>query len=99
MDRGMGKNTNQQVSKSASQRVSGSASQPASGSAGQSGGGLRAPAARPYGRLETTGPAQTRPATPDQPKKQIYEGYVKNGVVHLLEGELPDGIFVKIVRE
>ena len=91
MDRGMGKNTNQQVSGSASQRVSGSASQPASG--------LRAPAARPYGKLETTGPTQVRPATPDQPKKQIYEGYVKNGVVHLLEGELPDGIFVKIVRE
>jgi len=24
---------------------------------------------------------------------------VKGGVVHLLEGELPDGIFVKIIRE
>jgi len=24
---------------------------------------------------------------------------VKGGVVHLLEGELPDGIFVKVVRE
>jgi len=23
---------------------------------------------------------------------------VKDGVVHLLEGELPDGIFVKIIR-
>lgn len=63
------------------------------------GAGLRAPAARPYGRLETSGPAQPRPATPDQPKKQILEGYVKGGVVHLLNGELPDGIFVKIVRE
>jgi ribonuclease HI len=31
--------------------------------------------------------------------KQVIEGYVKGGVVHLLEGELPDGIFVKIVRE
>jgi probable phosphoglycerate mutase len=30
---------------------------------------------------------------------QILEGYVKDGVVHLLGGELPDGIFVKIVRE
>ncbi|MGB6687779.1 MAG: ribonuclease HI family protein [Terracidiphilus sp.] len=30
---------------------------------------------------------------------QVLEGYVKGGVVHLLEGELPDGIFVKIVRE
>jgi hypothetical protein len=24
---------------------------------------------------------------------------VKDGVVHLLEGELPDGIFVKVIRE
>lgn len=62
-------------------------------------GTLRAAAARPYGKLETSGPAQSRPATPDQPKKQILEGYVKGGVVHLLGGELPDGIFVKIVRE
>ena len=33
------------------------------------------------------------------PNRQVFEGYVKGGVVHLLEGELPDGIFVKIVRE
>jgi ribonuclease HI len=31
--------------------------------------------------------------------RQVIEGYVKDGVVHLLEGELPDGIFVKVVRE
>ena len=31
--------------------------------------------------------------------RQVLEGYVKDGVVHLLEGELPDGIFVKVVRE
>jgi probable phosphoglycerate mutase len=30
---------------------------------------------------------------------QTFEGYVKGGVVHLLEGELPDGIFVKITRK
>jgi probable phosphoglycerate mutase len=44
----------------------------------------------------------TRPAarpTPPKPERQILEGYVKNGVVHLLEGELPEGIFVKVVRE
>jgi probable phosphoglycerate mutase len=34
-----------------------------------------------------------------KPVRQILEGYVKNGVVHVLEGELPDGIFVKIIRE
>jgi probable phosphoglycerate mutase len=34
-----------------------------------------------------------------KPTRQILEGYVKGGVVHLLEGELPEGIFVKIIRE
>jgi probable phosphoglycerate mutase len=60
--------------------------------------GLRAPAARPYGRLETT-PLQHLPAAAPKPPRQVLEGYVKDGVVHLLSGELPDGVFVKIVRE
>ncbi len=34
-----------------------------------------------------------------QVQRQVLEGFVKNGVVHILEGELPDGIFVKILRE
>jgi probable phosphoglycerate mutase len=29
----------------------------------------------------------------------VLEGFVKGGVVHLLEGELPEGIFVKVVKE
>jgi probable phosphoglycerate mutase len=46
-------------------------------------------------------PAVNRPAPPPaaKPARQVLEGYVKDGVVHLLGGELPDGIFVKIVRE
>jgi len=36
---------------------------------------------------------------PAKPARQVLEGYVKGGVVHLVEGELPDGIFVKIIRE
>jgi probable phosphoglycerate mutase len=46
-------------------------------------------------------PAAPRPAPHPsaKPARQILEGYVKDGVVHLLGGELPDGIFVKIVRE
>jgi len=36
---------------------------------------------------------------PPRPPKQILEGYVKNGVVHLLGGELPEGAFVKIIKE
>ena len=39
------------------------------------------------------------PAPAAKPTRQILEGYVKDGVVHLLEGELPDGIFVKVIRE
>ena len=31
--------------------------------------------------------------------RQVLEGFVKNGVVHPIDGELPEGIFVKIVRE
>ena len=56
--------------------------------------------------LQTSAPATTAPH-PAQPKlpqarqaqPQVLEGFVKNGVVHLIEGELPDGIFVKIIRD
>ncbi len=34
-----------------------------------------------------------------KPPRLILDGYVKGGVVHLLEGELPEGAFVKIIRE
>jgi probable phosphoglycerate mutase len=48
----------------------------------------------------TATPYPTRPAPPAaKPERLVLEGYVKDGVVHLLGGELPDGIFVKIVRE
>jgi len=64
------------------------ASQRVSGSASQ-------PVSRP------ASPAASRPAPQPsvKPTRQVLEGYVKGGVVHLLGGELPDGIFVKIVRE
>jgi probable phosphoglycerate mutase len=39
------------------------------------------------------------PAPAARPARQVLEGYVKGGVVHLLEGELPDGIFVKVICE
>jgi hypothetical protein len=29
----------------------------------------------------------------------MFRGLVKNGVVHVLGGELPDGIFVKVIPE
>jgi probable phosphoglycerate mutase len=39
-------------------------------------------------------PAAKSPAPP-----QTLEGYVKNGVVHLLEGDLPEGTFVKVIAK
>jgi ribonuclease HI len=52
------------------------------------------------GMGRTSAKAATTPATPKPPQpRQVLEGFVKNGVVHLIEGELPDGIFVKIIRE
>jgi len=62
------------------------------------------PAGPPFSeaaRPQAARPAASRPTPPAATKapRQVLEGYVKNGVVHLLEGELPDGIFVKIIRE
>jgi ribonuclease HI len=66
---------------------------------------------RGMGRTSTPQPASsstqpaasnssTRPTPAKAPQpKQVLEGFVKNGVVHLIEGELPEGIFVKIIRE
>ena len=48
-------------------------------------------------------PPVARVASPaaavERPPRLVLEGYVKDGVVHLLEGELPDGVFVKVIRE
>ncbi len=38
-------------------------------------------------------------SSPQRPTRQVFEGLVKNGVIHLIEGELPDGILVKVIRE
>src|SRR5947207_6308843 len=55
------------------------------------------PAPQPTGRPAVSDPRRSNP--PAKPDRQVLEGYVKDGVVHLLEGELPDGIFVKVIRE
>ncbi len=60
-----------------------------------SGGATHAAAAS--SRNDRHGAAKSTPQS--RPERQVLEGYVKDGVVHLLEGELPDGIFVKVVRE
>lgn len=83
MDRGMGKAGNK-----------GTREQDSSRSDTPGAGGVRANA---YEKPPVR-PGQATANPPRQPR-QILEGYVKDGVVHPLEGELPDGIFVKIVRE
>jgi len=48
------------------------------------------------------GSASQHPVSPahlSKAPRQVFEGLVKNGVVHLIEGELPDGILVKVIRE
>ena len=56
---------------------------------------------RGMGRGKPEGvPAKTAsPATRREPPPQAMKGYVKGGVVHLIEGELPDGTFVKILPD
>jgi ribonuclease HI len=50
-------------------------------------------------------PRDERQGTRDKGKpvpkaeRVVLEGYVKNGVVHLLNGELPEGVFVKVTRD
>ncbi|MFP5236791.1 MAG: ribonuclease HI family protein [Acidobacteriota bacterium] len=83
MDRGMGKTGNKGT------REQENTSRGAGGATGVRANAYEKPPARP---------GQSAPNQP-KPPRQVLEGYVKNGVVHLLEGELPDGIFVKIVRE
>ena len=80
---------NEAMDKGMGRGGSGSAvGQPVSGSAG------RQRAATP----QSAGPDHGK-SQPLKPPRQVLEGYVKNGVVHILEGELSDGVFVKIVRE
>ena len=55
--------------------------------------------ANAYARKDSTKPTQQPGAGAPRQPRLVLEGYVKDGVVHMLEGELPDGTFVKIVRE
>ncbi|HVZ82030.1 MAG TPA: ribonuclease HI family protein [Terracidiphilus sp.] len=53
---------------------------------------------RGMGRNQGTGPRDQGSAVP-KPQRQVFGGLVKDGVVHLLDGELPDGVLVKVIRE
>jgi ribonuclease HI len=46
---------------------------------------------------QNASPGVPRSAKQEQPK--TYKGFTKGGVVHLIEGELPDGIFVRIIPD
>lgn len=59
----------------------------------------RPPAADPSRATGPSGAVPRQTQSPPRPQKQILEGYVKDGLVHLLNGELPDGTFVKIIKE
>ena len=85
MDRGMGKSAIPQVGK------------PADFEAARQ--QFSRPASQPASRIATPHAPRPAPQPVDKPARLILEGYVKDGVVHLLGGELPDGIFVKIIRE
>lgn len=84
MDRGMGKNHGG-----------------ARGAGGVGGARADAYARPPAGQRagESAGQRVSKPAGGPKEPRLVLDGYVKDGVVHLLEGELPDGIFVKVVRE
>jgi len=51
---------------------------------------------RGMGRAPAASPAAAAPPTP---KAAMFRGFVKGGVVHVLGGDLPDGIFVKVIPE
>jgi ribonuclease HI len=59
-------------------------------------GSQRPGSARPAG----VGSAAGSPQAPAHREPQrVLKGYVKGGVVHLIEGELPDGVFVKVMLD
>ena len=52
------------------------------------------------GRPSNAGTSENgRSASASPEKPPVLRGFVKGGVVHLIEGELPDGVFVRITPE
>jgi probable phosphoglycerate mutase len=54
---------------------------------------------RGMGRTPAARPAPAPASAPPPSKPVMLRGLVKGGVVHVLGGELPDGIFVKVIPE
>jgi ribonuclease HI len=54
------------------------------------------------GRVRTEGgqgPNGSAAAGPRNEPQKTYKGFTKGGVIHLIEGELPDGVFVRIIPD
>jgi probable phosphoglycerate mutase len=56
-----------------------------------------APPAPISGGASPRGAVQSKNLPSAAAPKQVLEGYVKDGVVHLLEGDLPNGTFVNVI--
>jgi probable phosphoglycerate mutase len=54
---------------------------------------------RSAGPGASTRPEASREPVPRPAPQQSAKGYVKGGVVHLIEGELPDGAFVRVTLD
>jgi ribonuclease HI len=59
----------------------------------------RATETRPTETAATVATQAERPRTAQPADKRTLKGFVKNGVVHLLEGELPENCFVRVTPE
>jgi ribonuclease HI len=59
----------------------------------------RATETRPTETGATVATQTERPRTAQPADKRTLKGFVKNGVVHLLEGELPENCFVRVTPE
>ena len=84
MDRGMGKSRDQGAGVREQRAETGAESRP-----GSAGARVKESVNRQGGK-KTSG---------NKHEQRTLSGYVKNGTVHLLDGELPDGVFVKVTPE
>lgn len=77
------------------------ANQAMDGGTGKKANPTASPTGATAGRGPEPGGAPGRQGTDKTPpaNAQRLEGYVKNGVIHILDGELPEGTFVTILRK
>ncbi|RRA48074.1 ribonuclease HI family protein [Acidipila sp. EB88] len=91
MDRGTGKGPAGRPSAGSAAATKSPAAAPKTPVAGPQKSAAGTPATTPASRVQGT-----LPLPPHEPLKEVT-GFVKNGVVHLVEGTLPEGTFVRIL--